>query len=275
MSPRTLSQNSDPARIRRLMAAYFEGETSLDEERELRRYFAQPAEALPEDLRPPRAYFQFFEQTEAAPAPSFDAMIEQLPAGPAPEAAKGRHVPLWLLRAAAGIILLLCGFIAGMMAERLSGPEAHETQLQEMRAEVQELRRTLISGAFQNASANDRIRAVQASAALGDRDSYDAGLITQILAYTLNTDPNVHVRAAAADALYSLAGQPMVPETLMQSLSPAQDEMIQLKLVEMLTELNTTAAADKMRRLLVHPETSPLLERRLRLSIALLEERQG
>ena len=273
MSSSTPYSQADHARIGRLVTAYFEGETSLDEERELRRYFAQPAEALPEDLRPQRPYFQFFEQTEAAPAPFFEAMIEQLPDEPAPKAEKGRYVPLWLLRAAAGIILVLCGFIAGMMAERLSGPAAAEAdEIQQVRSEVQLLRQTLISGAFRNASANDRIRAVQASAALGDRDSYDAGLITQILAYTLNTDPNVHVRAAAADALYSLAGQPMVPETLMQSLSPAQDEMIQLKLVDMLTELNTTAATDKMRRLLVHPETSPLLERRLRFSIALLEE---
>jgi hypothetical protein len=277
MSPSNTSPNADEARITRLIEAYFEGETSLDEERELRRYFAQPAEQLPDDLRKHQAFFQFFDTSKSDSSAPYEQMMDQLPAGGTTSAGSGRFLTSSrLLQLAAGIILVLSGFIAGMMTDRLSRPAAGETEIQQMRAEVQQLQQVLISGAFHNASAGDRIRAARASAVLGrnEQAGYDTDLIIQLLAYSLNTDPNVHVRTAAAEALYSLADQPMVPETLLQSLSGTQDEMIQLQLVEMLTRLEVSEAVSVMRRLRMHPDTSELLARELDYSIAQLESRE-
>lgn len=277
MSTTNPSPNSDEARIRRLISAYFEGETSLDEERELRHFFAQPADRIPEALRGHIPYFQFFETSKADSTASYEQMMDQLPADEIPPADSGRFLTSSrLLQLAAGIILVLSGFIAGMMTDRLSRPSANETEIQQMRAEVQQIQQILISGAFHNASAGDRIRAARASALLGSNDQagYDSDLIIQLLAYSLNTDPNVHVRTEAAEALYSLADQPMVAETLLQSLSESQDEMIQLQLVEMLTNLEVNEALSVMRRLRMHPETSELLARELDYSIAQLESRE-
>lgn len=277
MSTSHTSPHSDEARITRLVDAYFEGETSLDDERELRRYFTQPADQLPDALREHKAFFQFFDTSKSDSATSFEQMLDQLPADGASTGNSGRILTSSrLLQLAAGIILVLSGFIAGMMTDRLSQPAAGETEIQQMRAEVQQLQQVLISGAFQNASAGDRIRAARASAVLGrnEQAGYDTDLIIQLLAYSLNTDPNVHVRTAAAEALYSLADQPMVPETLLQSLSETQDEMIQLQLVEMLTRLEISEAVSVMRRLRMHPDTSELLARELDYSIAQLESRE-
>lgn len=277
MSPSNTSPNSNEARITRLIEAYFEGETSLDEERELRRYFAQPAGQLPDGLRKHRPFFQFFDTSKPDSNASYEQMMDQLPADEAPAGDSVRFLTSSrLLQLAAGIILVLSGFIAGMMTDRLSRPAANGTEIQQMRAEVQQLQQVLISGAFHNASAGDRIRAARASAVLGSTGEagYDTDLIIQLLAYSLNTDPNVHVRTAAAEALYSLADQPMVPETLLQSLSETQDEMIQLQLVEMLTRLEVSEAVSVMRRLRMHPETSELLARELDYSIAQLESRE-
>jgi hypothetical protein len=277
MSTSHTSPHSDEARISRLIEAYFEGETSLDEERELRRYFAQPAGQLPDALREHKAFFQFFDTPKADAGISYEEMMDQLPADEASTGNSGRFLTSSrLLQLAAGIILVLSGFIAGMMTDRLSRPAASETEIQQMRAEVQQLQQVLISGAFHNASAGDRIRAARASAVLGSNGQagYDTDLIIQLLAYSLNTDPNVHVRTAAAEALYSLADQPMVSETLLQSLSETQDEMIQLQLIEMLTRLEVSEAVSVMHRLRMHPETSQLLARELDYSIAQLESRE-
>lgn len=268
--------NSDEARITRLIEAYFEGQTSLEEEQELRRYFARPADRIPEALRGHQPFFRFFDSSEADSMVSYERMADQLPADESPERASGRGLTSSrLLKLAAGIILVLSGFIAGMMTDRLSRHSASEEPIEQVRAEVRQLQHILISGAFHNAPASDRIRAARASAVLGKstQAGYDTGLIIQLLAYSLNTDPNIHVRAAAAEALESLADESMARETLLQSLTESQDEMIQLQLVETLTKLEIAGAAGVMQRLRAQPEISELLARELDYSIARLKSR--
>lgn len=88
--------------IRDLLDKYFEGETSLQEEAQLRQAFQQ--EELPADLLPYRPLFCYFQ---AAQSPKLGAdfderLLDQLSAKPEPTA-RVRRMPLrqWAARAAA------------------------------------------------------------------------------------------------------------------------------------------------------------------------------
>jgi hypothetical protein len=96
----------DDQMIRQLLDRYFEGETSLQEEQQLRRAFQK--ENLPVDLQPFRPLFQYFEhERESRLDQSFeDRLLEQIEEAPS---AKIRRLPMriWAVRIAAAVALAL------------------------------------------------------------------------------------------------------------------------------------------------------------------------
>jgi len=94
--------------IRQLLDRYFEGQTSLEEETQLRRAFQR--KDLPEDLKGYRPLFGYLEQN-AAPELG-DAFDAKLLAEPEPREAKVRHLSAktWVLRVAAAVALAIGAF---------------------------------------------------------------------------------------------------------------------------------------------------------------------
>lgn len=94
--------------IRQLLDDYFEGNTSLEQEKQLKDAFQQ--DNLPEDLENFRSLFNYFEDA-GSPALSadFDA---QLLAQIQPQEAKVRHLSSrsWVLRIAAAVVLAVSAF---------------------------------------------------------------------------------------------------------------------------------------------------------------------
>lgn len=96
--------------IRQLLDRYFEGDTTLQEEAQLRRAFQQ--EDLPADLLPFQPLFRYYEQERKA---QLDAgfeqrLLEQLEESPpSTHTANIRKLPLqrWALRIAAAVVLAL------------------------------------------------------------------------------------------------------------------------------------------------------------------------
>ncbi len=93
---------------RQLLDKYFEGETSLQEERQLRQAFQQ--EGLPEDLQPFQPLFRYLqhEQQDAGLSEGFEErLLQQLEPEP-PSATVRRMQPYrWVLRIAAAVLLAL------------------------------------------------------------------------------------------------------------------------------------------------------------------------
>lgn len=81
-------------KIRTLVERFFDGETTLGEERELYNYFSQEPAALPEDLRPLREMFL-----------GFDAVRHVAVAQPQ----TGKRERRWITWAAAAVAALLIG----------------------------------------------------------------------------------------------------------------------------------------------------------------------
>ena len=81
-------------KIRTLVERFFDGETTLGEERELYNYFSQEPAALPEDLRPLREMFLGFDAVQSV------AVVQQQ---------TGQRERRWITWAAAAVAALLIG----------------------------------------------------------------------------------------------------------------------------------------------------------------------
>jgi HEAT repeats len=217
--------------IEALLAKYYEGDTTLDEEKELREFFQ--GDNIPVHLHSHVGQFRYFEKArrEQPSAGTSFRIVTKLS-----EQGNARRLTSWGLRIAAGLALLLVGFAGGRMYTHRAYPE---------NAEVAAMKKALRFEQGEQTSASERIQAVNLSAEL-DRADED---ITQMLINTMNFDDNVNVRLAACQALRRFAHEPLVREGFIRSLSIQTDPNVQLTLIEILVSIKEKRAAEEMQRL--------------------------
>ncbi|MGN7888140.1 HEAT repeat domain-containing protein [Dyadobacter sp. 22481] len=229
--------------IKKLLEKYYDGETSLEEERALKQFFQ--GGQVPEHLQSHAAQFGYFANArKEQPSLSFNhelaLMLDPPRQGPV------RRLGTWLLRIAAGLALLIIGFGAGWLFQSKSEKGAALAALSgEKTGEIAEMKKVLAFEQMNNTSASERIQAVNHSYEIPDADRD----ITQLLINTLNFDPNVNVRLAACQALAHFAGEAEVKEALIQSLAIQTDPNIQISLIEALVAIKEKRAVDQFQQL--------------------------
>lgn len=97
-------------KIRTLVERFFDGETTLGEERELYNYFSQEPAALPEDLRPLREMFLGFDAVQSV------AVVQQQ---------TGQRERRWITWAAAAVAALLIGGAATLSILKAQADEEY------------------------------------------------------------------------------------------------------------------------------------------------------
>jgi hypothetical protein len=229
--------------IEKLLEKYYDGETSLEEERALKQFF-QSGE-VPEHLQSHAAQFGYFAQVrKEQPSLNFNHqlafMLDPPKQGPV------RRLGTWLLRIAAGLALLIIGFGAGWLFQFKSENGGALAVLSgEKEGEVAEMKKVLAFEQMNHTSASERIQAVNHSYEITDADRD----ITQLLVNTLNFDPNVNVRLAACQALTHFASEAEVKEALIRSLAIQTDPNIQISLIETLVAIKEKRAVDQFQQL--------------------------
>jgi hypothetical protein len=100
----------DAKQVSQLLERYFHGETSLQEEAQLRNFFAQ--EKVPDELRPYQPLFQFFGQEQTRTTSSrFDQQLQQEAARiPVQQGRRRRLFPLFKKLAVAALFVLALGW---------------------------------------------------------------------------------------------------------------------------------------------------------------------
>lgn len=230
--------------IEKLLEKYYDGETSLEEERALKQFF-QSGE-VPEHLQSHAAQFGYFASArKEQPSLNFN---HELALMLDPPSTRGLNPGLgtWLLRVAAGLALLIIGFGAGWVFQSKSENGAVMASLNgEEAGQVAEMKKVLAFEQMNSTSASERIQAVNHSYEIPDADRD----ITQLLINTLNFDPNVNVRLAACQALTHFAAETEVKEALIQSLAIQTDPNIQISLIEALVAIKEKRAVDQFQQL--------------------------
>lgn len=225
--------------IEKLLEKYYAGETTLDEEKQLRTFFR--GASVPTHLAKHAGLFRHFAQarqeepsTEFIP-PLSDHLPKNRPAG------RVRSLTHWGLRLAASVALLAGGFLGGLWYERGLKP-GQPTATSSALA----IKKVLDFDQTSQTSASERIQAVNQSSELPEADQ----TITQLLINTLNFDENVNVRLAACQALMRLPNEPGVREALIQSLKIQTDPYMQIMLIEALVAIQEKRAVHEMQRLI-------------------------
>lgn len=226
--------------IEKLLERYYEGETSLAEEKQLRQFFQQ--DSIPAHLETHAEQFRYFVDARNQ-HPSL-AFTNQLAAklNP-PEVSRFRSLTTWGLRLAASVTLLILGFAGGIVYNNWRSNRS-STNLADS-APAQEMKKVLAFEQLPKTSASERIQAVNQSYELSQADQ----AITQLLINTLNFDANVNVRLAACQALARFENEPDVRDALIQSLRVQTDPNIQITLIEILVAIKEKRAVSEMKRL--------------------------
>ena len=103
--------------IEKLLEKYYDGETSLEEERALKQFFQSGQ--VPEHLQSHAAQFGYFAQARKE-QPSLNFNHELALMLDPPEQGPVNRLGTWLLRIAAGLALLIIGFGAGWLFQSKS-----------------------------------------------------------------------------------------------------------------------------------------------------------
>ncbi|MEZ0540006.1 HEAT repeat domain-containing protein [Fibrella arboris] len=229
-----MNQNID-----NLLTRYYAGETTLDEERQLRDFFRNTP-TIPEPLQSHAPLFQYVTTTQADRLPL--GFVDRLDQQVAPRPV-GRisQLTTWGLRLAAGVTLLLIGFAGGHLYTQSKVANTTLVAVNNQ-PEALLLKKTLTYDATSQTSASDRIQAVNQSYELANADQE----ITQLLINTLNFDANVNVRLAACQALLHFKQEEGVREALIQSLRIQKDPNVQLTLIDALVAIKEKRATTEM-----------------------------
>ncbi|GAB4022929.1 HEAT repeat domain-containing protein [Spirosoma koreense] len=228
--------------IETLLEKYYEGETSLAEEKQLRNYFQQ--ENIPPHLQQHAEQFRYFA-TSRSQHPSAESISRLADKLNAPEPGRVVSLTSWSLRLAASVTLLLVGFAGGLFYNQRQATTTNAQTTATADAPVQEIKKVLAFEHMPSTSASERIQAVNQSSELPQADQD----ITQLLLNTLNFDANVNVRLAACQALARFENESAVRDGLIQSLKVQTDPNVQITLIEVLVAIKEKRAVNEMKRL--------------------------
>ncbi|HEX6983166.1 MAG TPA: HEAT repeat domain-containing protein [Balneolaceae bacterium] len=260
-------------KIKQLIDKYFDGESSLEEEQQLREYFRR--ENIPDELKSYADQFRYFEaqSNQAAETDPFAKIdFEEKPKTEGLRLVADNKMSssfIWSLRIAAGFILLLVGFSAGHFWSDEN--VASDQEIAALQHEVRQIKEALIyDGIYQQASAGERLSAVNTSTRLFANEKLDRQ-ITEILIHTMNNDKSVNVRIAAAEALFQFREESRIQKALVNSLNEQDDPLMQITLINMLVQLKAKGAINEMNKLLMKSDTRKIVRNRLEAGIAALK----
>jgi anti-sigma factor RsiW len=163
--------------------------------------------------------------------------------------------------------LLLIGVFVGTQVSNRTKP-AQSDELASLHAEVTSMRQLVALSMLHQQSASERLQGVSWST----REDHLDPQVQIALLRTLRDDGSVDVRLAALDALSRHAGQPQVRKGVLEALQQQQSPLVQVALIDQLTEWRDPDAAQRLRVLEQTPNLNPAVKQRAEWALAKLQE---
>ena len=253
--------------IEALLRRYDAGETTPEEEERLARYFT--AGPTPPQWAGYAAQFGYF-RAQGQETVSAEAVFDRLPfEAPAKSTTAPRVIRLsWGMGLAASVSLLLAGFLAAWLLLRSGAPAAPQGDMAAVQQEVKEMKQLLMLSLLENQSASERIRAVSYAEALTGLDP----AVRDALIRTLDSDQNLNVRLAAAEALGRFPGNEEVRQALIGALERQPDPMLQITLIHLLVNMEEKRAAGSIEKLIRRDSTPEVVRSLARKGLSALKE---
>jgi anti-sigma factor RsiW len=176
--------------------------------------------------------------------------------------------PFGVLAWSAALILLgvlLGAGVGGRRSNESSGPPAQE--LAEVHAELNSMRQLVALSMLQQQSASERLQGVTFT----NREEQLDPQVYAALLHTLRYDTSVDVRLAALDALSRHSGQSQVRKSVVDSLQTQQSPMVQVAMIDLLTEWRDPDAAQRLRNFQQSPNLNPTVRQRAQWAVSKLQ----
>ncbi len=237
--------------IKRLIEKYYEGETSLEEEKTLREYFSNKKnkQTDPEFAE----LISMFSEYESL------NMEEEIPIPREPKVRKINSVP-WYYSAAAAIVLLMVGFFIG---DKMNNSDQ---QISELNNEIQQIKSMMSYNKVAYLTPSERI---QVTYEVREMDSIDLETMT-ILIDLMQFDENTNVRLSATEALIKFNQNDLVRESFLRALKKETDPVIQVKLIDAIVKSKEASAIPELQKIVDSEEQNPAVQQRAAYGITQL-----
>lgn len=222
---------------------------------------------LPEELPGAGLRAQFYEELHRLEA----AAAEQ----PAKKAERSRSLGsifelFWPKRPAlqfgVALVALLVGYLIGVRVDGGNGSSAAE--IAQLRSDVLSMQRLVMMSMLKMQSASDRIQGVSWTERITRPDEE----VVSALFETLNYDPNVNVRLTALDAVSRFYDQPSVKKSLLEALLRQSSPLLQLTIIEIVSQSRDAEAAGALRKLLQGQDLDKTVRERAAKTLKELEQ---
>lgn len=168
----------------------------------------------------------------------------------------------WPLAAAAA---LLIGLGLGYATSRSNGREASEVA--QLRGEVKNMRQLVALSLLREQSASERLSGI------GWANQVDSsnGQVLSALLDSVNHDPNVNVRLAAADALRTFAMNSAARTEIARSITRQAAPLVQIALIDLVVDLKDQGAVGELRHVAANVSLNPSVRERATWAVERLQ----
>lgn len=207
------------------------------------------------------------EQPSAELRPRFYAMLaayqqglqETKPAAGVRDAIDGWLARWWPRRPAWQFGFAMAMLLFGLwLGQRQINVADDSLQLAQLRTELQSMRQLVTLSLLQQSSPTERLRGVSYSQLVQEPDQE----VQTALLHTLNYDPNVNVRLAALEALYSFGNEAGMRRELVESLRRQTSPLVQIALIDLLVKLREKQSLGVLRQLVQDEELNQDVKQR-------------
>src|SRR5262249_4381558 len=140
-------------------------------------------------------------------------------------------------------------------------------ELATMHSELKNMKQLVVLSMLQQQSASERLQGVSYTS----REEHLDPQVLAALQRTLRYDPSVDVRLAALDTLSRHANQPQIRKSVVDSLQEQQSPMVQVALIDLLTEWRDPEAAEQLRSFEQIKNLNPTVRQRAQWAVSKLQ----
>ena len=151
---------------------------------------------------------------------------------------------------AAGFAIFIIGLVVGY---GVRGSRSHHHELLKLGQEVQSMKQMMSISMLQQESSFDRMKGVTLSTEV----EKPGDLLIQMLFTKINSDPSVHVRLSAIDAVSLFSSRKDVQTQLVNALLNQDSPMVQIALIDQIMSIREKNALTALRMLIENQETLP------------------
>ncbi len=221
--------------IENLLEKYYEGKTSIAEEKILKEYFAEYGD-IPPHLIHNQSWFKHLKESKEDMGISKDfenKLMNQIKRKPKIIKLKIKTVVSIISGVAASVALFIGGVYYGRSHQQIPMDEVAE-----LKTEMKNLKETVILSQIKENSASERIKGVNTvvESKSNNEDVIDA------LINTLYTDENPNVRLTAANALFVYKDNEKVRKALLEGIDKQEDTSVKVVLMNMMIALKEKKA---------------------------------